>query len=128
VSEDRQILKTRILPALGALDEAPRAARAGDRPLREGAARRSQRVHGAQRSDRREAHAAARSKVGHLDRVPEIEMPKMPERQLRYFDEHEIARLLAACRASGETRTSRRLSRSRSTPASARRRPSNTRP
>ena len=37
---------------------------------------------------------------GYLDQVPEIEMPKKPAGRLRYLDEAEITRLLAACRAS----------------------------
>jgi integrase len=34
---------------------------------------------------------------GYLDQVPEVEMPKKPAGRLRYLDEAEIARLLAAC-------------------------------
>lgn len=37
---------------------------------------------------------------GYLDQVPEIEMPKKPAGRRRYLDEAEIARVLAACRAS----------------------------
>ncbi len=37
---------------------------------------------------------------GYIEHVPEIVMPKPPDGRLRYLDEAEIARLLAACRES----------------------------
>lgn len=37
---------------------------------------------------------------GYLDAVPDIVLPKKPEGRLRYLDEDELTRLLAACRAS----------------------------
>jgi integrase len=100
VSEDRRILETRLLPAFGAMTPvrsltAAAIAQYEARQLGEVSAS----TVANQLAVLKHMLRLAR-KWGHLDQVPEIEMPKRATGRLRCLDEAEIARLLAACRTS----------------------------
>jgi integrase len=95
--EDRRIVTTRLLPALGSDDPVRRLTASAI----------------AQYERRRAADVSAFTvanelgvlrhmlrlgkRWGYLDAVPDIDMPKKPEGRTRYLDENEIARLLDAC-------------------------------
>ena len=98
--EDRRIVNTRLLPALG----------------RDTAVRKISETVIAQYEKKRTGEVSAYTianeltvlrhmlrlarRWGYLDRVPDVELPKKPEGRRRFLDESEIKKLLDACRAS----------------------------
>jgi integrase len=100
LSEDRRMLNTRLLPALGAdlLVE----------KLTAPAIAQYERRRGGEVGPYTAANELAvlrhmlrlGLRWGYLDKVPEIQMPKKPDGRRRCLDESEIDKLLNACRAS----------------------------
>jgi integrase len=97
VSEDRRMLTTRLLPALGVGLKV--------RQLREPTIAQYAKARLGDVSAYTIANELAilrhmlrlARKWGYLDQVPEIEMPKRPDGRQRYLEEDEITRLLKAC-------------------------------
>jgi len=100
LAEDRRMLNTRLLPALGTVLPV--------RKLTSAAIAQYERRRGGEVGPYTVALELAvlrhmlrlGRRWGYLDKVPEIDMPKRPEGRRRFLDETEINRLRAACGVS----------------------------